>query len=359
MTELHLLEPTLINDAGHCFTVCAALAEAAAQGRSVRVWAGKQADRHLIAGAQVRCTPHFSRALRRIQLHFLLRRLLRGGATLLVPTAGRSELFAYALVPERLRKRGKACFYVHQMRMDGNRFRRLQQIARKAPETRILTTTEALAEAIRQAGFDHVRSQPCPFNLPESAPAETPFRHLIFPGMARMDKNLPLIAELIALMAARGATIPFLLQGAPNHHGIFAEEVAALLDRIAAIGYPKLTLPRLAAHGDDYLDQFRGAICLQPYLVAEYANKISGITLDALARGCPVIVREGIWPAKLVAQFDAGMVINSEQAADWLAAAEQVIADYPRYQRRCRDAYAWLREHHSAGSLLATMEGMP
>ncbi|RMH51634.1 MAG: glycosyltransferase family 1 protein [Zetaproteobacteria bacterium] len=356
---LHILEPTLINDAGHCFTICRALAEAAAQkGMEVRIWAGRRVDPGLIGGKRIRCIPHFDRALRRPQLHLLLRRLLRGGERILVPTAGRPELLAFALLPERLRRLGLAYFYVHQMRMEGNRFRRLQRIARRAPETPILTTTEALAEAIGQAGFRTVACQPCPFTLPEEPPKVVPFRQLIFPGVARMDKNLPLIAELIALLQRQRRAIPFLLQAGPNHHGEYAADVATLLERIRAVGYPHLTMPGRTLEGKAYFDQFPGAICLQPYRVREYADKISGITLDALARGCPVIVRAGIQPAGLVARFDAGVVIDSDDAACWLDAIDRVIADYVAFQRRCSDACAWLREHHSATALLDAMERM-
>ncbi len=317
---------------------------------------GQEGDSRLITGAGVRCNPHFSRRLRRLQIHFLMRRLLRAGERILVPTAGRAELFAYALIPEQTRQRGEATFYVHQMRMDEQRRRRLQWIARRAPETRILTTTDALAQSIREAGFQRVRSQPCPFAIPEEEPPATPFRQVIFPGVARMDKNLPLVVDLIALLHEKEQAIPVMLQAAPNHHGEYAPDVAEELARARAIGYPHLTLPGRAIHGPDYLGQFRGAVCLQPYRVSEYANKISGITLDALARGCPVLVRKGIWPATLVARFEAGVVIDSDRATDWLDALQEVVTRYDCYQARCRDAYHWLREHHGAHSLLATME---
>lgn len=357
---LHIIEPTLMNDAGHCFTVCNALVDAAAiEDLAVQVWMSKQADARLIAADHVRCHPHFSRALRRIQLHFLLRRLLRQGETVLIPTAGRAELFAYALLPKPLRRRGKAIFYVHQMRMDGNRFARLQWIAHRAAETRILTTTDALAEAIRRAGFAQVKSHPCPFALPDAAPVATAFKQLIFPGMARMDKNLPLIADLVVLMQQQGSTIPLLVQAGPNHHGEYADDIALLIGKIRRADYPHLTMPASAVSGEDYLAQFVGGICLQPYLVKNYANKISGITLDALARGCPVIVRKGIWPATMVAQFDAGIVVDSDAAADWLVAINNAIAHYSRYQQQCREAYRWLSEHHSAANLLATIRSLP
>ncbi len=349
-----------MNDAGHCFTVASALIDAAStQQLPVHLWLGREADPQLFSAPGMQLTPYFSRRWRRIQLYFLLRRLLADGETLFLPTAGRSELLAYALIPERVRRRGNAVFYVHQMRMDGRRFARLQWIARRAPEARILTTTEALADAIRRAGFSRVQHQPCPFTLPHAAPAATPFRQVIFPGMARMDKNLPLVAELVACMKSTRSNIPLLLQAGPNHHGEYAPEVADLLARIRQLDYSHLTMPGCALQGEAYLAQFVGAICLQPYLVDQYANKISGITLDALARGCPVVVRRGIWPATMVAQFDAGVVVDGDDAAAWLRAVEAVIDDYARYQANCRQAYDHLRREHNPARLLATLQEMP
>ncbi|MDQ6950742.1 MAG: hypothetical protein Q9M26_03665 [Mariprofundales bacterium] len=355
---LHILEPTLINDSGHCYTVARALIDVAVVSEPVtpiHLWAGRQAEARLIDLPTVQLTPCFSRKLRRIQLHFLLRRLLRAGESVFVLTASRAELFSYAMIPKALRQRGNAVFYVHQMRMDAKRLRRLQWIARRAPEMRILTTTEALAQSISQAGFAQVRCQPYPLALPEALPATPPFRHLLFPGMARMDKNLALVAEVIGRMHQRGCTIPVHLQAAPNHHGEFAPDVAALLQKIRHIGYPHLTMPEQAVDGAAYLDQFRGAICLQPFHRDQYADKVSGITLDALGQACPVVVRSRIWAATMVTRYDAGAVVDGDDANIWLDAIIAVIADYPRYQANCCQAYAELRQQHDPARLFAAI----
>jgi len=355
---LHILEPTLINDSGHCYTVARALMNEAARTRPVtpiHIWAGEQADVDLLQGSQVQFTPYFSRQWRRVQLHLLMRKLLHRGERVLVMTASRSELFSYAMIPKRLRAHGQVVLYVHQMRMDTKRFARLQWIARRVPEMQIFTTTEQLARDISRAGFTQVRCQPYPFALTASMPEQPPFRHLLFPGMARMDKNLALVAEIIRLMQQRESTTPIYLQAAPNHHGEFAPDVAALLDTIRNIGYPHLTMPAQSLDGEAYLDQFRGGLCLQPFHLAQYADKVSGVTLDALSQLCPVVVRAKIWAATMVTRYQAGSVVEGEDPSLWLNAIEAVIADYPHYQEQCRHAYAALRKEHDPARLFAAI----
>lgn len=352
--SLHIIEPTLINGSGHCFALVNSLAKANAEKQlwKIHLWAGKQADLDFPAQLQVDTHTTFSRRIRRLQVYFLLRKLLNRGETIFLPTASRAELAAYALIPERIRKKGRAYFYVHQMRVDGSKGKRLKAIANRAPETRVLCTTDSLAASIRDSGFTDVREQAYPFEVPNLAPQNNPFRHIIFPGIARMDKNLPFMAELLSHMSRKKSSIPMMIQAAPNHHGEYAADVSQTLHDIEATLYPHLNMPKASLSDDEYLNQFVGGICLQPYVTSEYSNKISGITLDALTRGCPVIVQKGIHSAELVEQFKAGICLDSCDPDSWLEAMEKVVHDYATYKNNCRKAFEYLaRTHHPMRTL--------
>ncbi len=358
MSRLHIVEPTLNSTAGHCHTVVHSLAASAREhmpGVEVHIWAGRRLDVSCLADTGAHVHPMFYRRIRRGQLWWLLGRLARSGERALLPTAGRSELALYAALPASWRMDGRIWFYVHHLRMDPARSRRLRLLAQRVSDARLLCTHAALERIMRDAGFQRVRLQPCPFEPPARAFEAAPFRHLLFPGEARMDKNLPFLVDLLRHMREEGSEIPVWIQGAPNHHGVFAENIRRQLDAIEAVGYAHLWMPRRAFSAEEYLAQFAGGICLQPYRTEEYASKISGITLDALTRGCPCIAMRGTWPAQVAGEFGAGMVRDDLDAVAWYADIRAMIAEYSHYQQRCRKAMEVLQQRHHPLRTLETI----
>lgn len=360
MKQLHIIEPTLNNTAGHCFTVVHSLAMAAREAlpdHQVHTWVGHRFECARMADSGAEAHPYFHRRIRRPQLWWLLLRLCKRGDTVLLPTAGRSELALYAMIPEGLRQRGTVWFYLHQLRMDGARATRLTMLAERIPDARILCTHPALKKVVSEAGFRSVEVQPCPFEPPQHIFSQQPFKRIIFPGEARLDKNLPFIVALVRHLHLEKMDIPVMVQAGPNHHGLFPRPIAQLLQELAQIGYAHLEMPRKALAGDAYLNQFSGGICLQPYRVEDYASKISGITLDALTRGCPCIAQQGIWPAEVLSEFSAGLVCAQLNITSWIDSIQAIITDYATYQQRCQLAMSTLSERHHPLRTLETIIG--
>lgn len=358
MKTLHIIEPTLNHASGHCYTVVHSLVEAANHSMpevKIQVWAGRDFDESLMQDVSAGVHRHFYRRIRRLQLWLLLRGLGKTGEIVLLPTAGRSELAIFSLLSARIRQRSNIWFYLHQLRMDGSRAKRLAMLGQKIPDAHVLCTHPVLQQQMQQAGFQRVAVQPCPFEPPSQPFSASTFRQLIFPGEARMDKNLPLIGELVEAMHTQSKEIPVMIQAGPNHHGEFSDAISAVINKVESIGYGHLQMPKSSLHGDTYLNQFEGAICLQPYRVEDYAGKISGITLDALTRGCPCIAKRGTWPAEVVGEFGAGEVCDSDDVDEWLAAIEKVIGAYAQYQQGCRTAMEVLIQRHHPLRTLETI----
>jgi len=356
--KLHIIEPTLNNTAGHCFTVVHSLAVAAQQALpdyQIHAWAGHRFEAQRMADSGAVVHPYFHRRIRRPQLWWLMRRLAGQGATVLLPTAGRSELAIYAALPQRLREQSRIWFYIHQLRMDGPRAERLRMLAERIPDVRLLCTHPTLQQTMHEAGFRRAIVQPCPFEPPTQGGAPSPFRHLIFPGEARLDKNLPFLVEILRLMRDQKLTIPVMIQAGPNHHGQFSAAIEQVISDLRAVAYPHLTMPQRPLAGDEYLQQFAGGICLQPYRVEDYAGKISGITLDALTRGCPSVAAAGTWPAQVVEEFSAGSVCPELDAPAWLDAILHCIAHYSEKQQACTQAMQVLSQRHHPARTLETI----
>jgi len=355
--KLHIIEPTLSSSAGHCFTLVHTLSQANANKHfaHIEVWGNNNLDELMLHHLAVKTHAFFHRKVRRVQLFFLLRRLLLQGDTVFLPTTSRAELAIFALLPKRIKNKGRIFFYIHQMRIEGSKAKRLQAIAKRSSEARILCTTDALAQCMKKAGFQHVCEQPCPFEIPETFPNNPHFHQIIFPGIARKDKNFPFILTLLSELKSSHLSLPFLIQAAPNHHGELPNDIQSIIHQITDLRYSTLRMPCREMNHEEYLEQFAGGICLQPYIVDEYAEKISGITLDALARGCPVIIRKGIHSANLVEQYQAGICIDNTKAEDWIQAIQHIIQHYETYQANCRAAFNDLSYTHHPMRTLETL----
>jgi glycosyltransferase involved in cell wall biosynthesis len=96
-----------------------------------------------------------------------------------------------------------------------------------------------------------------------------------------------------------------------------------------------------------YAANFPGAICLQPYDRAEFRDRVSGVTLDALAHGCPIVATARTWSAAVIEPFGAGLALANPAADSLHVAVRAVIADYARYRHcalsaaRARDSGTW------------------
>jgi len=96
--------------------------------------------------------------------------------------------------------------------------------------------------------------------------------------------------------------------------------------------YPPLALIDETPSPEAYAANFPGSICLQPYNRSEFRDRVSGVTLDALAHACPVIATAGTWTADLIEPYGAGLALAEPDAESLYAAVNTVRAGYARYQ---------------------------
>lgn len=356
-----MVEPTLSSNEGHCRPFVEAVARAAAEaGMRVEVWAGRGAVADLPAGAALR--PHFRRLQRRLQALALYRRLLREPGRLLVATAGTTDfLLLRAFAPGGVAP-GKASLFVHWVRPSDRKARTLETVARACPWMRVLGPTATVAGWFRDRGFTDVREVPYPVDpgrfdtAPSPGPAgAAPVPALLFAGAARIDKGFREAVSVVARLAEAGATLPVRLQASPRHYGKRDAAVVAELERLARIRYAPLELVRETLSPEAYDALFRDAICVQPYRREDFADRISGVTLDALRNGCPVVVPEGTWMARVVAETGAGVAVAELSPDGLLAAAETIRSDEAAFRERAARAAALLRERHDPRHLVAAV----
>ena len=351
---IDVIEPTLEDETGHCYTFVAGLC-GAAQGRPLRLWIGKHADVGF-APARVMIENHFSRRTRFLQAFLLYRRLLRGDGRIFVATARRTDLSLFDWAARGRIPPDKVYLFFHWFRDSVKRRAYLARIAERQPGLVILGATQSVVDVFRASGFENAKTVPYPITpLANGDFVEPAFGHLLFAGAARTDKGFGKVVGLVELLARRGASIPIKIQSSAKHYGKYELAIRDDLSRLAKTNYHYLETFSDTLTEPAYRALFSCGICIQPYDVEEFADRVSGVTLDALSAGCPVVTVKGTWMARVVEDSAAGVVVEEAHPGALLSAVQTIIGDYPRYCRNAYEAGQVLQVENSADHLFRVL----
>ncbi|MGB8339830.1 MAG: hypothetical protein WCD07_01100 [Burkholderiales bacterium] len=349
---IHIIEPTLRDEAGHCHSLIASLA-ACNHRPSLVVWTDKQIQLSLLALLPaLKVQPYFSRRLRRIQSFFLFRHLLKQSGKIFVSTAGRADLQLMDWAAGNRKFRNKIFFYVHWLDLSAEKIYRLKKIAQRHPEFNLFATTGSAAASLRACGFISVKQISYPVAASATAAHDSDFRHVLLAGAARQDKGIIQVIDYIEYLYKSGLRIPIAVQTSAEHYGKMDAATRAIISRLDAIDYAPLIRQRQTLSTTDYRAMFAGAICLQPYDPADFADRVSGVTLDALRAGAPLITTDHTWMANVVKRFEAGLVLPDRSAPSIHQAVEKIRARYRDYQKNARRAGQVLESENSAQHLM-------
>ncbi len=355
---IHVVEPTLESEAGHCRSfVESVCASRQAGGPRLCVWGGRGARLPQLGESGVTVRPYFFRKARRFQEYLLLARLLRAPGRIFIATAGRTDLVLLGLAARKEVPPGKVFLFFHWFRPTAGKEDDLRKAAKRQPNLTVLAPTESIADIFRRCGFGSTRVVPYPITPAAGATAEEPesFRHVLYAGAARQDKGFSAVVDLVARLAGTGRDLPVVVQASAEHYDKRDARTRSDIARLAALRYPPLDLRRETLDPAAYTALFRGAVCLQPYSRADFADRISGVTLDALSAGAPVVATAGTWMARVVERFGAGRAADDLSPGPLLAAVEEIRADYGRFAANAVRAGRTLQEENSARRLLSIL----
>jgi glycosyltransferase involved in cell wall biosynthesis len=352
---IHVVEPTLIDEAGHCHSFLGAVC-AAGPDQVFHVWAGREVGALYSDLPQVTLHAHFVRSLRRFQAVLLYRRLLREPGRIFVPTAGATDLLSLDFASKGEVPPGAASFFFHWIRPTSSKRARLGMVARRQPHLTVLGATQEIVDVLRAVGFKGARLVPYPVSTRARPPGgPVVFRHLLFAGAARRDKGFGRVVDLVAHLQEQGASIAVAIQTSAKHYG--KVDVIDDLERLEQLDYRGLQTHPQTLSSEDYFRLFHGAICLQPYDREEFAGRVSAVTVDALASGAPIITTAGTWMGHTVERLDAGFALEDLSAPALHAATRTLIDEYERYSANARKAAEVIHEEHSGAHLLRAVLG--
>ncbi len=351
METIHIVEPTLTSETGHCYSFIDSLCQAS-HNVNLCLWVNRHAD-VLFSNMNVQIKYYFYRKIRRLQGYFLYKKLLCSSDKLFVSTASTSDLLllnwaARGMIPEK-----KAYAYFHWLNTNEQKLTRLEKLARQQPHLEILGPTASVVNVFKEAGFKNAHLVPYPIATQSLANVveHKEFSGLLYAGAARQDKGISHVVNLLEHMSKLGLKIPFKLQSSANHHGEYDSATQADMQRLGKINYSQLQCVSKTLSAEEYANQFSGVICLQLYNPILFADRISGVTLDALSTGSPIVTTAGSWIARMVQRFEAGVVVEIPDPQTVLTAVQNIISDYERYRKNAAAAGLTLRQENSAAIL--------
>ena len=347
----HLMEPTLNSQAGHCHALVSALSRAHPNGAaSCTAWTHRDLVRHGLSPSQVRNV--FSRRGRHFQVARAAVGHLRHDQVVL-STATTSDLLGIHLLrPFGIRRPGSLVLYVHWYYPKPRKDRFLRRFFKRHPGVIVLAPTRSTVSHLTHLGARRIELVDYPFAGLADRAAATAARKpptkpaIIAAGAARMDKGLPITVGLVETFADDDLEVEVRIQASPTHWGDVRPEVAAELARLDAVGYAGLNRQDATLSDEEFRAFVRDGIALLPYDADMFRDRVSGVAVDALIEGSPVITSAGSWMAGLVEQFDAGLVVEGSDVKSWRRAIDTVREQWESFRARAVDAAEELARIH-------------
>lgn len=352
MNQLLIIEPNLRNPSGHYAEFVRAVGTRV-NDDVLEVYAHPDADAMLreMPGVQV-CTnePRTGRLLAEWRT---IARAIKNEKTFLVLTSDGRHSAAVAIAAAfNSSKPEKACLFFHRA-PSTFRDRFFLPFAGRAKKYALaIAPTETVAASLRAGGWRRVVCVPYPALKAVVPPQPAHFSHLLMAGAARLNKGLDIISELAVQWAKEGRTTPLFVQVSKKHAAKHGHREAGVVETLLSSGYAGLVTDKTPPDRYEYLKRFNGALVLAPYARERFADHVSGIVLDALLHGTPVIATRGTWPGYQVERFGAGITIAERTPAALIAAIDKVMADWPTYAGNACAAAQILAQEHDPRHLL-------
>ena len=357
-TAINIVEPTLVNEAGHCYSFVAALCKANKGATPLRLWIGHDAELEF-PDSDVQVEKYFFRRLRQFQSFFLYKKLLGEPGKLFISTARSADLIIIDWASRKTISAGKVYLYFHWINTSKQKLAYLKKLAFRQPNLVILGPTPSVIKVFQEAGFIDVRLASYPIYQYESMnlAEETRFRYLLYAGAARQDKGFTHVVDLVEYLQEHKLTIPVVIQTSSEHYGKYSAQVEADIKRLKACTYPHLKLRTETLDVSEYRSLFSGAISLQFYNPTDFCDRISGVTLDAFSAGSPIVTMTGTWMSRMAQRFGAGASVSNISPSHILPVIQELIAGFSRYSKNAFDASKVLREENSARILIDVLTG--
>lgn len=359
--SLHIIEPALNLPHGHQFSffenICAC-----SDGIDVHIYADRRFQ-YKPESKNIYVHPYFIKQIKKWQVPFLVRKLVKEDKRIFFPTAETTHLISLKYFSGKVIDKNRVFLFFHLINTDKgkynirNRMRRkfnfFSSVAKAQPNIVMFTPTETPRKFLLDCGYRYAYQVNYPVNPDDFLPQkEKLFRHLLLSGDPRSDKGLKEIGDYTDYCTRNKLDIPLTIQR-PENFDNYPEDTKGNIKKI--LQYEQLNSIPIGLDLDTYLQQFGGAISLQLYDRILFADRASGVALDALMHGTPCITLSETWNAKLISRFGAGVVIDTPTPENIHAAVTEIINNYQEYSLKAEEGGKVVCKEHSMRNLLNLM----
>lgn len=167
---------------------------------------------------------------------------------------------------------------------------------------------------------------------------------------SRLERGAGLMPDVVKQCTPLG--VRFLVQ-LTDTEGADPELVASLrsLRDRADVEFHDGVLPR-----DEYNDWIAQSVVLLPYDAARYQSRSSGVYIEAMCFGAPVIVPAGTWMAEEVSRLGNGLVFEDYSAASIAKCIARAQAELPALRGRAAACAAEYRRDQGGDRFIDTLE---
>ncbi len=291
------------------------------------------------------------------------------------PSAMLPDLFAWAMVPRKLRRRVGRVALLTRFGLGEYSPTERPSFARKLTVWRwlirwlrgefasgrfiLMTDSERLAEEY----WEVTGARPAVVCSPKAMTAReapsTATSSLTFGtvGAARIDKGIHLLQSAIEHLVSGGrlGQLRFTMQwnrSVRNDDGSLYPRSELLL------AHPQVHFVENALSSDEYDKLFFGIDCMVlPYRRQMYHSPISGVAVEAACAGIPMIYTADTWLSDFVAEQGAGIAVADGDVEGLERAILAMAAEYPTYKAKAVERSAIARQRNSPAEFARVLWG--
>lgn len=238
-------------------------------------------------------------------------------------------------------------------------FRRLEALARRGHAIRLASDSERLAGQLGRLTMLPVEVLPIPHPPPQSYASRTGGRlRFASLGNARDEKGFFEILQAIRILQAEPEGLEGLEFWLQSNHP--APDVRAAIEAFQVDQPPEVTMVHEGMDEPSYHAALLAAdVVMVPYWRSIYEARTSGVFLEAIAAGKPVIATQDCWMSDELAHHGAGILVPDHDAFELARAIRRMAAEYPDFSSRAVADQPRVLARHSAAALVAQCAAPP
>ena len=175
---------------------------------------------------------------------------------------------------------------------------------------------------------------------------------IVFPGGVRVEKGFQLAAEA-AIRLAEKRRFECVVRAIRREN--VPEELEGTLAQLRA---SRCTISDQTLNSEDF-DAFIAAadVLVLPYAASHFHERTSGLLVDAIILGVPVVAGKGTWLGDLIDQEGCGVSVPLNNPVSLIDGICQVVDNLEKFRVQTAAARTRYLENHSWGKLLGDLVG--